>query len=161
MSQVFTYIIVILVVGVLVVFGYKAFSDIIKTDCEGQRATFEKSLTTYLDEYTDKDSVHEKTLRVPCGVKEVCFADYGYCDGSSMTSIEAHTQDPVVLSSVSDCTANIFLLGEYTETLKFSKKLSDKISLADSTPYDCFKVINGRIKIVFEGQGRKTLLSHS
>ena len=169
MSQVFTSIIVILVVGVLVVFGYKAFSDITKTDCERQRATFEKSLTTYLDEYTDKESVHEKTLRVPCDVKEVCFVDYNYCDGSMVpiTSSPYNVVDPVVLSSVDYmtnggvCTANIFLMGEFTETLKFSKKLSDKISLAGGASYDCFKVTNGQIKIVFEGQGRKTLLSHS
>jgi hypothetical protein len=165
MSQVFTSIIVILVVGVLVVFGYKGYVSIINADCERQRAAFEKSLTTYLDEYTNKESVREETLRVPCDVKEVCFADYGYCDGSSMTStIRANTQDPVVLSSVGDptgCTANIFLMGEFTETLKFSKKLSERISLPAAAPYDCFKVTNGRIKVVFEGQGRKTLLSHS
>jgi hypothetical protein len=163
MSQVFTYIIVILVVGVLVVFGYKAFNDIVTTNCEAQRATFERNIIAFLDEYTDKDSVQEETLRAPCGVKQVCFVDYRYCDGVSSAPIlpaEAKS-DPVVQSSVNDCTANIFLMGEFTETFKFSEKLSDKISLNDTNPYDCFKVTNGRVNIVFVGQGRRTLLEHS
>jgi len=153
-SQVFTYLIIILVVGLILIFGYKAVIWITDTHCEQQRISFEKSLLGFIDEYSDYHSIHEETLKAPCDVTEVCFANSSYCPRISSTlSIQGLPDDTVIRSNVDDCTANIFIKNDFTKALAFS----DKVVLKGNH-YQCFKARNKDFKFLFTGLGRKTMI---
>lgn len=163
-SQVFTYIASTLVIGLLVIVGYKAIDMMMGKQCEARRAIFEKDLLNFIDEYSDYGSVHEEIIQAPCNTKEICFADAShfadYCNGYySDPEIYYYTNDPVITSAVADCKANIFLKREFTETFNNPTKLSDKIALNEAgDPFQCFKVTNSQFKLVFSGLGSKTLI---
>jgi len=163
-SQVFTYIASTLVIGLLVIVGYKAIDMMMGKQCEARRAIFEKDLLNFIDEYSDYGSVHEETIQVPCNTKELCFADAShfadYCSGGYPSPEIANypdADDPVIISAVMDCKANIFLKREFTETFNNPAKFSDKISL-NGEPFQCFNVTNSQFKLVFSGLGSKTLI---
>ncbi|MBN2052146.1 hypothetical protein JW756_01465 [Candidatus Woesearchaeota archaeon] len=156
-SQVFIYIMVLLVVGVLIVVGYKGISSIMNAQCEHQRIVFERSILNFIDEYTDAGSVHEETLKAACNVKEVCFADSDFCPReSSLFSIDSLPAAEVEIRNyLSACTANIFVKAEFTEPLKNVNKFSQKISIPTTSHLECFKARNGNFKLVFTGLGSK------
>lgn len=166
-SQVFTYIATMLVIGLLVIIGYKAIDMMMGKQCDAQRAIFEKDLLNFIDEYSDYGSVHEEIIKLPCDTKEICFADAThfapYCDGFySDPEIAWFTEDSVITSAVMDCQANIFLKREFTETLNNPVKFSNKIVLNDpqnpEQSFKCFKAANNQLKLVFTGLGSKTLI---
>lgn len=151
MNQVFTYLIIILVVGLIAIFGYKGISSILKTNCEHQRISFEKSLLGFIDEHSDYGSVHEEVIRAPCDAEEVCFIDAKHFNGIPLSLIG----DAVIDSAISDWrekTANIFVKAEFTEAIGYS----DKVKLNDIESYKCFKVSGGSFKFLFTGLGRQT-----
>jgi hypothetical protein len=166
-SQVFTYIASTLVIGLLVIVGYKAIDMMMGKQCEARRAIFEKDLLNFIDEYSDYGSVHEEIIQAPCNTKEICFADASYfanyCSGSyplpspSIYDFPPDIIDSIITSAVADCKANIFLKREFTETFNNPTKFSDKISL-NGDPFQCFKVTNSQFKLVFSGLGSKTLI---
>jgi len=160
-SQVFTYLITILVIGVIVVVGYKGIAWIMKTNCEHGRLSFEKSLLEFIDEYSDL-GVHQESLSVPCNVREVCFADSRFCSEDiterppPIATYETKGADRVIISTVEDCTAstaNIFIKGENTEPIGFAGKL---VLNEQDFPFKCFPAKSGKFKFLFRGLGRKT-----
>lgn len=155
-SQVFTYIAAILVIGLLVVFGYKAIDMMLSKQCDAKRVIFEKNLLDFIDQYSDYGSVQEEFMKTPCDAKEICFANASLCpyDPYSATPIEYYTTDQVIIAEVTDCKANIFIKSEFTETLMNPTKFSGKIAL-EGDPLQCFKVNNGQVKLVFTGLGSK------
>jgi hypothetical protein len=153
-SQVFTYLIIILVIGVIVIFGYKGITWILQSQCEHQRAVFEKSILDLFDEYTDKGSVHEETLKAPCTVEEVCFIDSQYYDlNAPPLDITLLGGDAVLKSAVDDRAQNVFFKTKFTEPIGFSNKIALR---DDEQPYKCFKPKSGEFKFLFTGLGKKT-----
>ena len=155
-SHVFTYLIIILVVGVILIIGYKGINWIITTQCEHQRISFEKSLLGFIDEYSNKGSVHEELMNAPCGVTQVCFIDSIYY---SDPVAKPNLQDTVMASSLEDKTHNIFVRTEFTEPIGFSDKVTLK---QEDRPYKCFNATKeGKFKFLFRGLGRKTRVESS
>jgi hypothetical protein len=153
-SQVFTYLVIILVVGILVLMGYKGIIWIIDSQCDHQSVLFEKALMDFIDEYSDYGSVHEETLKAPCGVTEICFADSSFYEPSApVLDLDMLGNDSVVKSAVDDKTSNIFTRTKFTKAVGFSNKI---VLLAEERPYVCYKVRGGDLKFVFTGLGRKT-----
>jgi hypothetical protein len=154
MSQVFTYLVIILVVGVIAIFGYKGIAGILKTQCDHQRVLFEKNLVDFIDEYSDYGSVNEETLNAPCDITAVCFVDSSYYESISLQFDPALADnDPVVASAVKDKTTNIFIKAKFTEPIGLSKKLVLK---PEDGSFKCFEAKSGKFKFVFRGLGRKT-----
>lgn len=156
-SQVFTYLVIILVVGVIIIFGYKGISWIINTNCEHQRIVFEKSILGFIDEYSNKGSVHEEVLNAPCGVTQVCFVDAVYYSGA-VTKPEI--QDNVMASSLeTQPYNNIFIKTKFTEPVGFSNKVTLR---PEDRPYKCFNTTSsGKFRFLFRGLGRKTQIESS
>ena len=158
-SQVFTYVIIILVVGLIVIFGYKGIQSIMSTNCEQQRISFETNLFGYIEEYVDKGSVHEESLRAPCDARMICFLDSNYCPraGSERPTLSLADNlngDNVVKSNADNCTANIFVKSDFTKPLAYSKKVS-----LEGDAFQCFRAKDGRFDLLFKGLGRKTLIT--
>ena len=165
-SQVFTYLVAILVIGVIVVVGYKGIAELLKLNCEQKSVQFQKNIFGFIDEYSDRGSTYEEVLQAPCDIQEVCFADSRFCSQDPLerpSSIVAYTTDKVIISALEDsleCTANVFIKGKTTEALGFAEKLvlsevQDSRGVKDY-PFKCFKTRSGRFKFLFRGLGRKT-----
>jgi hypothetical protein len=161
-SQVFTYITAMLVIGLLIVFGYKSIDLMLGKQCDAKRVIFEKSLLEFIDEYSDYGSVHEEVMKTPCDAKEICFANATYCPNDPYNpyyppiSYYYPDADSVITAAVEDCKANIFIKSEFTETLMNPNKFSTKISLGDVDTFKCFKVKNSQVKLLFTGFGSRT-----
>jgi hypothetical protein len=146
-NQAFIYLAAILVIGAIIILGVKGWNAIFKTNCEDKKVDFQKQLMTSIDEYSDYGAVQEKTIFTSCGAKEVCFVDYGKHEeiGANPDIIN----NTVILSNIGDGTANIFVKGEFTESIG----LSNKVSVAGDGVL-CIKVRDGKIKILFSGTGK-------
>ncbi|KYK25056.1 hypothetical protein AYK26_02575 [Euryarchaeota archaeon SM23-78] len=151
MSHVFTYLVIILVVGVVALMGYKAVLWLIETQCKQQRIGFEQSLLGFIDEYSDYGFSEEETLKAPCDVREACFVDSKYYEEGA--AVPGGITDKVIKSHVLDKTDNIFIITEFTEPMGFSDKIALK---QEDQPYKCFKPRVGEFKFLFKGLGRKT-----
>lgn len=157
-SQVFTYIVAILIIGLLVVFGFKGIGWILNTQCANQRLVFEKDLLEFIDEYSEYGSVHEENIKVPCNIREVCFVNLSFCASEgAVPGLYLNSGDPVIEDATFQCTANIFIKGKFTETLSSPAKFSNKINL-NTGPLQCFEVKGGKLDLVFSGLGRTTLI---
>lgn len=127
------------------------------TNCEQQRISFESNLFAYIEEYVDKGSVHEESLRAPCEARMLCFVDSNYCPRGPSTRIDLPSDlDNVIKSNADSCTANIFIKSDFTKPLAYSKKVS--LDSTD-TALQCFRAKDGRFNLLFKGLGRKTLIS--
>ncbi|MBN2459265.1 hypothetical protein JXB28_03185 [Candidatus Woesearchaeota archaeon] len=173
-SQVFTYLMAILVVGLIVFVGYKGVAWILNTNCEHGKAAFQKELFQLIDDYSDRGSTRVEMLSAPCDVTKVCFADLSHCENpeQNIPDFEPFIRSSldekyrgVVISSVYDCDniyANIFIVGKTTEPLGYAPKLVLKQDVGNSDyPFKCFEVRSGKIRFLFRGLGRKTQLEEA
>jgi type II secretory pathway pseudopilin PulG len=160
LNHVFTYLMIIMVIGVLVVIAVSAWKSIIAAQCANQEILFQKDLIDMIDEYSDQGTVKQESIRASCGAKEVCFVDSMYYAADSPYSVsdifpvEYDTEEYLVIkSAVNDKTQNIFVKTDFIEPIGFAPKLV--LKEADQ-PLKCFPVKNQRLKLVFTGLGRKT-----
>ena len=152
-NQAFIYIMILLIIGLLAVVGYKSITKLMKTGCDQQKISFENELLKYIDDYSERGSVHEESIPAPCGAIKVCFGDSSQYPGTAqITRVDASEADAVIKSHFGEGD-NIFVKSEFTEAIGFS----DKIALANGE-FQCFNVINGNLRLIFKGQGRKTLI---
>jgi hypothetical protein len=151
-SQAFIYISAVLIIGAIILLGFKGLGVIFKTNCEGQRLDFERNLIAFLDEYSDYGTVQEKSIQLPCKAKQICFVDYELL-GVQLGSNELIKSDPVILSNSVDKTANIFIKGEFTEKIS----LSSKVKVDDTIL--CVNASYGKVRLVFSGNGKSALIT--
>lgn len=146
-SQAFTYIAVILVIGAIAILGARSIMSMFKANCEAKDSDFERKLTTFVDQYSDLGTVKSDIISVPCEAVEVCVVS-----SSAMTTIFTDS-DPVITESVREGAYNVFVKGEFTTPVG---KL-DKIR-TEGDALKCFKVQNGAVRLRFSGEGRTTLV---
>ena len=81
--QVFTYIMVIIVVGAVLILGIRSIGNILGKACEVDEVTFKRDIENILSKYTRSGNTGYETIRVPCNYEEICFldSDIDNCDG--------------------------------------------------------------------------------
>jgi hypothetical protein len=160
LNHVFTYLMIILVIGVLVVIAVKAWKSIIDAQCANQEILFQKDLLDRIDEYSDKGTVKQESIRAPCGAKEVCFADSRYYAADNPYNVldNIPAEYNIIKSAMYDKTQNVFVKTDFMEPIGFAPKLVLNDEYPAFMPFKCFPVKNQRLKLVFNGTGRKTQL---
>lgn len=118
------------------------------TDCEAKNSDFVRDLNRFIGEYSDKGSVHFEVLPAPCNAREVCFVSYSKIGKAPVTP------DVVVMESVRDKAANVFLKGEFTSPVG----LAEKLEVPSASALLCINVSGGYFKLKFTGMGRTTLV---
>jgi hypothetical protein len=146
-SQAFTYIAVILVIGAIAILGARAIMSMFSANCEAKSSDFERKMFSFVDQYSDLGTVKTDSVSVPCDAVEVCMIS-----ASAMTPVFTDS-DPVIDESVREGSYNVFVKGEFTTPVA---KL-DKIR-TDGDSLKCFKVQNGAARLKFSGEGRTTLV---
>ena len=154
MHQVFIYIMVVLVVGAILLFGYKAIDNILDKTCQVEETTFVKGIDNILKKMT-KDDVENKPLKVPCSYEEVCFLNGTI---STTRSTELEEKYPLIKNEYSAPTGNNVFLVKRTLT----KPINAFEGLVVENGFLCVENKGGNFNLIFKGLGGgRVLISES
>jgi len=173
-QHVFTFIMLIMLAGVILLLGYRFISGLLGQSCQVETLKFSNTLKDDLRSYAAYGSYHEPSLPAPCDTEAVCFIsadkfatarDGKYKDQglSRYTTNNARYEgNGVILAELNHPSQpkpkNVFLLsdnGKQTEPLPL---FSEKIRVAGKQVL-CVPARGGRFHIGFEGRGRTVVLS--
>ena len=152
-GQVFVYIVTIVVVGLILLFGYNAIMTV-KGKSDEIILTKFKSDVANMVEITASDfgTVKIKSFELPARYTKACFVKNkgGFPDASSTL----FNKYPIMKDSVQDkVNKNLFLVEDSVRTSFF---VGD-IDVTDGVL--CFSATNNKIKVKFEGKGNHALLA--
>jgi hypothetical protein len=170
-GQIFIYTVSLIIVSMILIYGYKIISDFIGTSSAVEMLQFRKTVEGHIKTYTtDYGSVGYKKIPAPAGTREVCFKDYNWdATGQTNTVINCQTgsYDPNPYFIVKDSIEtnemkNMFLFGannEFIESFYIGNATLLKKPSQSSTQntnlcnYLCIKVVNGALDIKIIGRG--------
>ncbi|MBU1201826.1 MAG: hypothetical protein KJ583_02505 [Nanoarchaeota archaeon] len=149
--QVFIYILTIIVVGLILLIGYKSFGGIMKKGCDVEKATFKSTLESYISKYSSYGSFHMEPLKAPCAYQQICFVSSEKIGDSGFDS-----SNEIIKSSVKESIKNnIFIVKDVTDAIGFNEKI-----VVDNTGgIVCINNTNGYFRVNFEGLGRNVSIS--
>jgi len=151
-KQVFTFLMVAILIGLVFLFGIKSMEGIANDTCQADRALFIKQIGEFVDKYNAYGSVREENMILPCGYEQVCFvaSDKAGIGGSATTDNNMFNQ-----MVANDKNNNMFLLKKNeADPIGFSLK----ISIEGGGLYSCPTIIGNKAKIRFVGEGRTTAI---
>ncbi len=149
-SQLFIYIFIIVIVGAILLIGYKSINNFISKGCDVEKINFKEQTESLINKYNDYGSYHEERISAPCRFSRVCFVN----TDTIKNKISLEIDDLTIKTSVENgVEKNIFLIGEYTSAVGYV----DLIEVDNGgTGIICFNSQGGNFHIGFEGLGKST-----
>jgi len=152
-GQIFIYILALVIVSLIVIYGYKAVRDLHSKSGRVALIEFTTDIQNTLERMsTDYGSVMKKTMAVPSGFDAVCFIDTAEGPGDTQYRL-------VDDSWRSGAQANVFLVSKNTVEPIFA---GDKDTGASYLSVDdegekflCLESVNGRVEFAIRGMGNK------
>ena len=150
-SQVFIYIIAIIVFSLILVYGYNAIIGFKERSEQIAYIQFKTGLVSTVDRISsDYGTVKREEFFIGGDYKKVCFVQ----SYNSPENLAGDISDPIVKDSVEGgADKNVFL---FTNTLQESFDVGE---INVSNGYNCTPIVNGKVKVQFEGKGDHTLIS--
>jgi len=146
-SQVFVFVLSIVVVGLVLLFGTQAIMKMQVNMDEAKYIEFQKSFKNKIsDMASDYGSVKKVEFKLPPKYKELCFVDLE----KSVVDIDY----PLMVDAWGSGTASVFLIDDLVK----NSFLEDKITVADPG-YICFPRTSSGVTVRLEGVGKKVLVS--
>jgi hypothetical protein len=158
-KQVFTFLLVAILIGLIFLFAIKIIPNIIKQTCDADFVIFADDLKSYIERYNTFGSTNIESVLMPCEYTEICFIDAEVIgevmDIGNIEVAGSQEINPMIKESlIAGVEYNVFLLkGITAKPITFSQKL--RVVGAD---YICIKNIAGKAKIKFVGQGKTTAI---
>jgi hypothetical protein len=161
-EQIFVYIIAIVVVGLIVVYGYSAIKSFSKRGEEVEYITLKTSIENAVKGIvSDYGSIKRPDIAMPGKYTMVCFVDKAKSGGASVTPIcDPNIPDgdryyePIVCSGWQTGRSNVFLVPDGSENFDVGT-----IVIEGGYPFKCFDVVNNRIRLQLKGLGDKVEIS--
>ena len=154
-SQVFVYVLALVIMGMILLYGYKSISTMREKGEQIDLLTFKTDLADEISKMSsDYGSARIITLKSPAGFSEVCFIDL-----EKNPSEDIRTTHPLVYESWIDDTANVFLIKDLAEEFQLIEENNKPLIQIKNPGYVCIQVINNRVSLRLEGIGGKSLLS--
>lgn len=159
-QQVFIYIMVILIVGVVLLFGTKAILGIMKKACEVDKVTFQTDLKRLIDKSSDYGTIiagDKGSLNAPCGYEKLCILDAEAIKDPLFNVDALRLANPSNNLMVNEVVAgtgnNVFLIKEKEVIPLFAL---DMIRVNDANNYHfvCMSAKGGDFYFYLEGIGR-------
>ncbi|MFA6073077.1 MAG: hypothetical protein WC758_03120 [Candidatus Woesearchaeota archaeon] len=146
-QQVFIYIMVILVVGGVLLFGYKSINNIIGKSCDVDQVTFQTQLKQTLEKNSGYGDISTKPIKVPCGFDELCFVNSTDVDTSNLNQL-------IVQEIIAQTGNNVFLVNG--NDVKALYGLDFLVVPGNNTNKGslCIKSVGGNFNLVLEGIGK-------
>ena len=155
-AQVFIYVIAIILFSLILVYGYNAIRGFKEKSEQISYIKFRTDLVSTVDRISsDYGTVKMEEFFIGGNYNKVCFVQNFEADKNSILLAIDAVGDKIVYDSVkSDVDKNVFLF-----TQGFQESF-DVGTIKVSGGYLCVDVINGKIKVRFEGEGDHTLISN-
>jgi len=153
-GQIFIYILSIVVVGVILLFGYQAITNFSKNADRIALVQFQKDLESSIKSISSQyGAIQKKIFSLSNDYKQVCFVD----NYNSITDLNAMDSYPIIKDSVVSGTGkNIFLV-------KANKQAAESFSIEKialkTVIFDCFNITNSKLTIRIEGMGDHAVIS--
>lgn len=149
-GQIFIYVLSLLLIGFILIYGYNAIKDIMTRSEEVAFAKFKNDLSNIVEVVApDTDTVKIRSFEAPAGISKVCFVK-NYPDFPTLSN----TGYPIIEQSVNEnVKKNVFLIREVTERSYFIGDISVEDGIL------CINVTNNIVKIKIEGKGSHASLS--
>lgn len=143
-AQVLVYILSIIVLGIILAFGYKMIRDMQENNEEAIFIRFRQNVIASISDMEyDYGSRRKETFKTPSGIQEVCFVDLDE---------KPDTPYDVIDDSIHQVKKNVFLCPPCTHSFYAGNITSD-------SGYVCLSVTSGRITVWLEGLGRQVKVS--
>ncbi|MGV8172156.1 MAG: hypothetical protein ACP5OA_05700 [Candidatus Woesearchaeota archaeon] len=159
-GQVFIYIMALIVIGVIIIIGYKAIGTFSSKTCTAERINFNSNIINLIEKYNSYGSVNIKSVKAPCDYDTICFVDSRRInfDNNNADFNFLCPENPIIKNSATTgARQNIFAV---SNDRTISIGYSDLITLADATVLcTCINQTGGNFKIKFSGKGSSTEIS--
>ena len=148
-SHIFVYILTILLISFILVYGYNAVQDFKQRAEQVQCLKFMKDLQNAVESISsDFGSIKRKDLQLCGDYAQVCFIE------SVQSPNLPGGIDPIIKDSILSNTGNnVFLVEKIAKDSFYTGKISVEPDVL------CIKVVGGKISLRLEGKGNHVLLS--
>ena len=137
-QQVFIYMMIIIVVGGIMLMGYRSIDNILGTSCSVEISNFKSSLTSDLDRNTRHGNVQNVEYRVPCSYDTVCFATHESGDHGIKSEIMNAELDAGTGQNI------FFFEGDVLRDTASYDNLASEL-------HECFEETGGRFRFTLQG----------
>lgn len=153
-GQIFIYVITIVLVSFLLLFGYQAITTFKGKADQVSFLQFRNNLQNTIEVLTtDFGSVKVKDFFIPGNIDTVCFVQ-SFPEIPDIISNPDIDNYPIIKDSVqAQINKNVFLISKNIEESFYT----GKISLSDE--FFCFLVVRGEIKLKMESKGNHVFIS--
>lgn len=119
--QVFIYLMVIIVVGTLMLVGYKAISGLLVKSCDVQLTDFKTQLRNSLSRNSNYGVSEVKAFRVPCDYEEICFINAVLPEDPTLFNLDSINYPQIRIEAEKETGRQIFLVkkGGVVEDINF------------------------------------------
>lgn len=154
-SQVFIFIMALLIIGVIVIVFTKSLGGILGDKCTADVVKFNGRIIEAIALNNDYGTVHNEKITVPCDFHTLCLVD-ATSIGDDL--IGEFPGEFIIKNSVSDgVKENVFLITG--EDIAVPSGYVSQLQLDDKTTALCIPSNGGKFDLLTRGQGRMTLVS--
>ena len=155
-SQVFIYAISAVVAAMVLIFGYKAIFTVSETGKTANTVAFKKDMADLINRNSGYGKLDIVEVSVPGTAKRLCFIE-GDSAPASMIDKYPEAQD------IAESPDNAFIVDEKGNpdpflVPNFNVDSADTFNSYAEEESICYKVMNGKASITFEGRGDMTVL---
>ncbi|MBW2996774.1 hypothetical protein KY349_00365 [Candidatus Woesearchaeota archaeon] len=160
-GQIFIYITAIVIVGLIIVYGYSAIKGFTERGEEVEYITMQKSVENAVKSIaSDYGSVKRPDIDVPGKYELVCFVDKGLSEEAIETSDICQSRagrekyhQPIVCSGWKTGRNNVFLIPDGSESFDVGNIVMEHGNFL------CFDVFNNKINLQLTGLGDRVEIS--
>ena len=151
-QQVFIYIMIVVVVGALLLIGFRSINNILDRTCDVEKGRFVTAVQSDLERNTRFGFVQITNQRTPCSYEFICFANTVNNNNLEVVPIDSQLPSGIQTLIHAEVEANtgrnVFLV----DTGGLLEPIISYENLADNTAI-CFESRNGRFEFLLEGVG--------
>ncbi len=158
-SQWLGFIIALVIVTAIVLFGYTSYSSVSAKQCLFDQVGFEQQLRLDMDTILSSEgSVENKSYTVPCGVEKLYFVDYGSIDPDDQFTMSAFERLPLIQDAIEDRTGrNLFFVSKG----RVDKSITVENISTEFPYFQCFLAIKGKIEMLIGEKDGVVMLEHA
>ncbi|PIN86736.1 hypothetical protein COV19_03300 [Candidatus Woesearchaeota archaeon CG10_big_fil_rev_8_21_14_0_10_44_13] len=156
-EKIFMYAVALIIVGMILLFGYKAIAKLTKTSESATMAKFKNEIRNKIDIGSAYGRISTEDFETAVKYKSICFI----AERDAKNLNKEFMGDYPLAADVAESEDNAFLYdGQTIEPFKVDPFEVDENS-ADAYGPDaiCIPIVNGRFSLRLEGLGDRTLIS--
>ncbi len=153
-SEIFTYIMLLVVAALILMFGYKAIHYFQDRSAEIARLELKSNLERNMKDTMSYGSVKKFSYLVPNDVREVCFIDWKKAPNIDKDKYPLIYETWELSWTSQTLKENVFLYSSTLDTEEFALSVNDRslFSIGEES-YRCIPILNGELTLRFEGRG--------